>query len=95
MILEVNKSGQALTITPPDPWVFDILEVSVDQSSGIKTLDIRLLSALSAAVDIAGGFLDSLLVPRTLHIRVVPSLMVHDVDGLDISEFGIVVKLGN
>jgi hypothetical protein len=95
MILEVNKSGQALTIRPPDPWVFDILEVSVDQSLGIKTLDIRLLSALSAAVDIAGGFLDSLLVPRTLHIRLVPSLVIHDINGSVISEFGVVVKLGN
>lgn len=90
--LSVNRAGLRISTTITE---FDIMAVSVDQLTGVKTLDIKLLSALSEGVRVAGGLLDSLLVPRTLHIRVATSLLINDSEGLVVSEFDSVISLSN
>ncbi|UVW36136.1 hypothetical protein NYF23_05860 [SAR92 clade bacterium H455] len=74
---------------------FDIMAVSVDEVSGVKTLDIKLLSALSEGVKVAGGLLDSLLVPRILHIKLITDMLVNDSEGFSVTEFDSVIRLDN
>ena len=90
--LSVNRAGLLISTTISE---FDIMEISTDQSTGVKTLDIKLLSALSEGVRVAGGLLDSLLVPRTLHIKVATSLLINDSEGLVLTEFDSVINLAN
>jgi hypothetical protein len=71
------------------------MAVSVDESTGVKSLDIKLLSALSEGARVAEVLLDSLLVPRTLHIKVATSLLINDSEGLVVSEFDSVINLAN
>lgn len=92
ILLEVNRSSLFFKTTLKS---FDIMAVSVDESTGVKSLDIKLLSALSEGARVAGGLLDSLLVPRTLHIKVATSLLINDSEGLVVSEFDSVIKLAN
>jgi len=90
--LVVNRAGLKITTTINE---FDIMSVSVDQTTGAATLDIKLLSALSEGVKVAGGLLDTLLVPRTLHIKVATTMPIADADGVDVSEINAIIKLDN
>ena len=74
---------------------FDIMTVAVDELTGVKTLEIKLLSALSEGVRVGGGLLNSLLVPRTLHIKVATTLLINDSEGAVVSEFDSVIRLDN
>ena len=90
--LVVNRAGLKITTTINE---FDIMSVTVDQTTGAATLDIKLLSALSEGVKVAGGLLDTLLVPRTLHIKVATTMPIADADGVDVSEINAIIKLDN
>ena len=92
IVLKVNRSGLNIKTTINE---FDVMAVSVDELTGVKTLDIKLLSALSEGARVAGGLLDSLLVPRTLHIKVATSLPVNDSGGAAVSEFDSIIRLAN
>ena len=90
--LEVIRSSLSITTTI---GAFDIMAVSVNPTTGVKTLDIKLLSALSEGVKVAGGVLDSLLVPRSLHIKVVTSLVINDANGVAVTQFDSLISLDN
>ena len=90
--LKVNRTGLMISTTINE---FDIMTVAADELTGVKTLDIKLLSALSEGVRVAGSLLNSLLVPRTLHIKVATTLLINDVDGEVVSEFDSIIRLAN
>ena len=71
------------------------MTVAADELTGAKTLDIKLLSALSEGVRVAGDLLNSLLVPRTLHISVATTLLINDSNEAAVSEFDSVISLAN
>ncbi len=90
--LKVNRTGLMISTTINE---FDIMTISADELTGVKTLDIKLLSALSEGVRVAGGLLNSLLIPRTLHIKVATTLLINDSDGAVVSEFDSIISLAN
>ena len=87
-----RPGGTIITVTINE---FDIMTVAVDELTGVKTLEIKLLSALSEGVRVAGDLLNSLLVPRTLHIKVATTLLINDSEGAVVSEFDSVIRLDN
>ena len=87
-----RPGGTIITVTINE---FDIMTVAVDELTGVKTLEIKLLSALSEGVRVGGGLLNSLLVPRTLHIKVATTLLINDSEGAVVSEFDSVIRLDN
>ena len=92
IILTVNRTGLMISTTINE---FDIMTVAADELTGAKTLDIKLLSALSEGVRVAGDLLNSLLVPRTLHISVATTLLINDSNEAAVSEFDSVISLAN
>ena len=90
--LEVNKAGLKIKTTINE---FDIMAVTVDQTSGKKSLDIKLLAALNEGVKVAGSLLGSLLVPRTLHISIATTLPIQDAAGIPVTQFNAVIRLDN
>ena len=90
--LKIYRTGLMISTTINE---FDIMTVAVDELTGVKTLEIKLLSALSEGVRVAGDLLNSLLVPRTLHIKVATTLLINDSEGAVVSEFDSVIRLDN
>jgi len=88
--LAVTKpSLKATTIIGP----FDIFEVSSVESSRESFLELKLMTALNEAVKIAPELVNSLLVPRRLHVRVVTTLPLTDSEGAEITEINAKMKI--
>jgi len=89
--LAVNKAGVLITTTIGGFNMFDLSPAGIDSTS--STLDIKLMSPISEAVKIAPELLNSLLRPRSLHIRMVSTLPFIDSIGAELTEINTIIRL--
>ncbi|MDP5051172.1 MAG: HYR domain-containing protein [Porticoccaceae bacterium] len=90
--LSINKAGLKISTTIGE---FDILGIAFDEATLVTSLDIKLMSGLSEAVKIAPELLTSLLVPRTLHVRILTTIPITDATWAEVSEINAVIRLAD